>query len=167
MIRIIPAAVLAAMLAALIYSGWTSLSVSSSKAGTAMRLEVDPEPLLVETTDGKISFQIEVADVEEERSRGLMFRRDLPAGRGMLFVFENNARRGFWMRNTPLPLDLLFISQSGRVVAIRQGVPFSETAISPVNPVRFVLELHKGSAERNGIKIGARLRHRIIDTIAD
>lgn len=137
-----------------------------SGAGQAMLLPPHAEPLIVETGGGPKSFVIEVADEEEERSRGLMFRRDLPTERGMLFIFEDTARRGFWMQNTPLPLDLIFIAESGRVVAIREGVPFSEEVIAPIYPVRFVLELHKGTAAASGIRIGARMRHPLIDVIS-
>lgn len=138
----------------------------NASAEQAMLLPPHDEPLVIESDAGPRSFVIEVADEERERSAGLMFRRDLPKDRGMLFIFEKTAQRGFWMRNTPLPLDLLFIAESGRVVAIRKGVPFSEEVIAPIYPVRFVLELHEGTAARLGIRIGARLRHPLIDEIS-
>ncbi len=139
---------------------------SHAQSNKPMLLPPDAEQLTIEARGGTAEFTIEVADDETERARGLMFRRDFPADRGMLFVFDNTAQRGFWMRNTPLPLDLLFISESGRVVAIRKGVPFSEATISPIYPVRFVLELNEGTAALLGIKIGARVRHPVIDEIS-
>jgi len=163
-VRVFPvAAVIAFLTAAMTISpGLTP----GAKAGQAMVLPPHPEPLVAETAQGRRSFVIEVADNGFERSRGLMFRRDLPADRGMLFVFERTSPRGFWMRNTPLPLDLIFISESGRVVAIRKGAPFSDELIAPAYPVRFVLELHEGAAAQSGIEIGARLRHPLIDEIS-
>ncbi len=137
-----------------------------AQSNEAMLLPPHPQKLIVESDNSPVEFSIEVADDELERARGLMFRRDFPADRGMLFVFDETAQRGFWMRNTPLPLDLLFIAESGRVVAIRKGVPFNEATISPIYPVRFVLELNEGTASMRGIKIGARLRHPIIDAIS-
>lgn len=131
-----------------------------------MILPPDPVPLVVETNDGKQEFTIEIADEPRERERGLMFRQSMEPGRGMLFVFENTQRQGFWMKNTPLPLDLLFIAENGRLVAIRRGEPFSEALIAPIYPVRFVLELNAGTARERGIRIGARLRHPVIDAIS-
>ncbi|MEX0343695.1 MAG: DUF192 domain-containing protein [Rhizobiaceae bacterium] len=139
---------------------------SHAQLNEPMLLPPHAVPLVIETSGGTAEFTIEVADDEIERARGLMFRRDFPADRGMLFVFDNTAQRGFWMRNTPLPLDLLFISESGRVVAIRRGVPFSDSTISPIYPVRFVLELNEGTAAAKGIKIGARIRHPVVDAIS-
>ncbi|MEZ5811131.1 MAG: DUF192 domain-containing protein [Rhizobiaceae bacterium] len=141
-------------------------SLSAGAADEAMLLPPHPEPLTIETDAGEASYTIEIADNEEERARGLMFRTQLDADRGMLFVFDLTAQRGFWMKNTPLPLDLLFIAESGRVVAIRKGVPFSEEIIAPIYPVRFVLELNEGTAENAGIRIGARVRHPLVDAIS-
>ena len=139
---------------------------AAAQTGQPMRLAVDSAPLIAETDGGERQFSIEVADNNEERSRGLMFRRDLPDTRGMLFVFENTRRVAFWMKNTPLPLDLVFIDEGGVVRSIKQGVPFSEAPIAAEGPVRFVLELHEGTARKAGIRPGDRLRHPEIDAIA-
>lgn len=138
-----------------------------ASAQEPMRLPVDPAPLVVTTSGGEVRFSVEIADDEAERSRGLMFRRDLPQDRGMLFVFERTRPVGFWMQNTPLPLDLLFVSEAGTVEAILGGVPFSTDVIAPGDrPVRFVLELHKGTAAHLGIAVGDRMRHPVIDAVA-
>ncbi len=128
--------------------------------------ELHPEPLVVETATGIHHITVEIADDPGERSQGLMFRQDLAPDRGLLFVFEGTGRQSFWMKNTPLPLDLLFIAENGRVAAIRQAEPYSTESISPPNPVRFVLELNRGQAAALGIRIGTRLRHPVIDGIA-
>lgn len=131
-----------------------------------MQHELHPQPLIAETAAGERQIRIEIADEAHERSFGLMFREDLPADRGLLFIFDRTGRQSFWMKNTPLPLDLLFIAENGRVAAIRQAEPYSTESISPPNPVRFVLELNRGQAAALGIRIGTRLRHPVIDGIA-
>ncbi|MBZ9676899.1 DUF192 domain-containing protein [Mesorhizobium sp. ES1-1] len=127
--------------------------------GQAMMLPVDPAPLVAVTKGGEHSFSIEVADTEAEREAGLMFRQDMASDHGMLFVFEETREVNFWMKNTPMPLDLVFIGQNGRIRAIKQGEPLSEAVISPGEPVRFVLELKAGTAASDGIAAGDLLRH--------
>ncbi|HEV7254462.1 MAG TPA: DUF192 domain-containing protein [Mesorhizobium sp.] len=126
---------------------------------TPMMLPVDSNPLVIETDGGERSFEVEIADEPAERSSGLMHRESLPDGRGMLFVLDGYREAGFWMKNTPLPLDLLFIGQDGRVKAILQGEPFSEAIITPGVPARFVLEFKAGTAAEAGIEEGDLLRH--------
>ena len=136
------------------------ISCSTIRADSqAMVLPVDPAPLVAETGGGEVSFKIEVADDEAERSAGLMYRNFLPDDRGMLFIFPQQRQVGFWMKNTPLPLDLVFIDDQGVVQGVRQGEPFSEASITPGVPVQYVLELKRGTAERLGIKEGVEVRH--------
>ncbi|MGI6853395.1 DUF192 domain-containing protein [Mesorhizobium sp. 1B3] len=132
----------------------------------AMMLPVDPVPLVAETSGGNRSFRIEIADDPLERQRGLMFRDEMDDTRGMLFVFEETSEVGFWMKNTPLPLDLIFIGEDGRVRAVLPGESFSEAVISPGVPVRFVLEVKAGIAEKAGVEEGDRIRHPAVDRIA-
>lgn len=127
--------------------------------GAPMELPVDGTPLTFEADGEVVSFQIEIADTEERRARGLMFRTDLPEDRGMLFVFEQTRPVGFWMKNTPLPLDLVFIDEEGTVIDILPGEPFSTASIAPDAPSRFVLELHQGTSDRVGLEPGTRLDH--------
>ncbi len=134
--------------------------------GQAMILAVDPTPLIAETSAGERRFDIEIADDAGERERGLMFRQEMNDDHGMLFVFEDTREVGFWMQNTPMPLDLIFIGQDGRVRAVLPGEPFSTAVISPNTPIRFVLEVKAGIAEKAGIRDGDRLRHPVIDMIA-
>ncbi|QKC84145.1 DUF192 domain-containing protein [Mesorhizobium sp. NZP2077] len=133
--------------------------VPSAADGRAMILPVDPAPLVAVTKSGERSFSIEVADTEAEREAGLMFREEMAGDHGMLFVFEQTRDVDFWMKNTPMPLDLIFVGQDGRIRAIKQGEPQSEAVISPGEPVRFVLELKAGTAAREGIADGDLLRH--------
>jgi len=132
----------------------------------AMALPVDKTPLVAVTGEGERQFSIEIADEAVEQQRGLMFRDEMPDDRGMLFDLGVTRNTSFWMENTPMPLDLLFIGEDGRVKAILKGKPFSRASISPNVPVRFVLELKDGIAAANGIKPGDRLRHPAIDAVA-
>ena len=157
-------AAIAVILAALGF--FLSIPQPTSASGQAMRLPVDPVPLVAMTDKGARSFSIEIADDQSERAAGLMFRESMDDERGMLFVFEQTRPAGFWMKNTPMPLDLLFIGEDGGLVAILPGEPFSEAPIGPAAPVRFVLELKRGVAERSGISVGDRLRHPQIDAVA-
>ncbi|WP_404926505.1 DUF192 domain-containing protein [Mesorhizobium sp. ORM16] len=125
----------------------------------AMILAVDPQPLVAVTKGGERSFSVEIADTSAELDAGLMFREEMADDHGMLFVFEEPRNLSFWMKNTPMPLDLIFVGQDGRVRAIKQGMPQSEAMISPSEPARFVLELKAGTAARSGIEDGDLLRH--------
>ena len=131
-------------------------------AGQAMRLPVDPAPLVASTSTGTHSFSVEIADDPSERSAGLMFRESMDDDRGMLFVFEQSRPVRFWMKNTPMPLDLVFIGADRKVRDILPGEPFSEASIGPDEPVRFVLELKRGTAEQVGIRSGDTLDHPVM-----
>ena len=140
--------------------------VPSAADGRAMILPVDPAPLVVVTKDGNRSFSIEIADTDAEREAGLMFRQDMADDHGMLFVFEIQQQVSFWMQNTPMPLDLIFVGQDGKIRAIKHGEPQSQAIISPGVPVRFVLELKAGTAARNGIGYDDLLRHPAVGTVS-
>lgn len=120
-----------------------------------------PDLVEIETADGRVAaFAVEIADEPEERSRGLMFRDDLPRDAGMLFLWDEAAPRTFWMKNTPLSLDMLFISPEGRVCGlVERAAPFTLDARRSGCAASAVLEIHAGLAERLGVGIGARLRH--------
>ncbi len=139
---------------------------TASAGGEAMILPTDPAPLVVETAKGERSFTIEVASEPAQRSAGLMFRRAMADDHGMLFVFERTQTVGFWMKNTPMPLDLIFIGEDGHIAAIGRGEPQSEAVISPGAPVRFVLELKAGTAAREGIADGDAVKHPAIAAVS-
>ncbi|ESY82997.1 hypothetical protein X740_03375 [Mesorhizobium sp. LNHC221B00] len=159
------AGVICAVAAVIIAAGaFFYFQVPSAAEGRAMVLPVDPTPLVAVTKSGERSFSIEVADNEAEREAGLMFREDMADDHGMLFVFDETREVNFWMKNTPMPLDLIFVGQDGRIRAIEEGEPQSEAIVSPGEPVRFVLELKAGTAARDGIADGDLLRHPAIGT---
>ena len=130
--------------------------------GSAPALALDPGELLIETPAGQHRFTVELAATPSERSRGLMFRRAMQPDHGMLFDFQAPQPVAFWMKNTPLPLDMLFIDEAGVIVQIAADtVPYSETPIPSEQPIRAVLELNAGTAKRLGITAGAKVRHAI------
>jgi len=98
---------------------------------------------------------VEVADTPELRSRGLMHRQSLGKNEGMLFVFKNSGYRGFWMKNTSIPLNIAFINEEGYIDQINAMTPFDETTIHESSqPCRYTLEVNKGWFERHGITQG-------------
>ncbi len=103
----------------------------------------------------KASFRVEVADTPQARRRGLMYRRELGTDEGMLFVFPKERNQSFWMKNTPLSLDIIFMDRRRRVVGIiHDTVPFSTRSVSVGVPSLYVLEVRAGAARRNGIVAG-------------
>ncbi len=109
--------------------------------------------------DTLATIAIEIADTDAERRRGLMQRRSLGYDRGMLFLFEETSTDGMWMKNTPLPLDIVFVSPDSQVINIaRRTTPFSEETIEPAAPRRFVVEVRAGFANEFGLTDSTRVR---------
>ncbi|MCK4203512.1 DUF192 domain-containing protein [Brucella pituitosa] len=128
-----------------------------------MLLPMDKEPLTFTTSNGKVSFGLEVAATDEARMRGLMWRTDFPKDRAMLFVFGEMRSVMMWMQNTPSPLDMVFLDDTGHVSAIHENaVPFSEDIISSQGPAAYVVELLAGTVKRTGIRRGDKATHRAI-----
>ena len=120
-------------------------------------------PLSIHSQTGRRhDFVVEIADTDERRTYGLMFRKVLPGDHGMIFDFQRDQPVSMWMRNTLIPLDMLFIARDGRVVNIHErAVPHDETAIPSEGPVRAVLEVNGGTVARLGLKPGDLTRHSI------
>jgi uncharacterized membrane protein (UPF0127 family) len=114
--------------------------------------------VVVHSATGDTSVTVELALTREAQARGLMFRTELAEGAGMLFVFEEEDERAFWMSNTPIPLDILYIRGDStiRTIAART-TPYSEKAIPSRGPVRYVLEVPGGWAERHGVRPGDKV----------
>lgn len=109
---------------------------------------------------GAARFSVELADEPEERSQGLMNRESMATGAGMLFVYDAPQRATFWMRNTLIPLDMIFADETGTVIGVHENaVPLDETLIDGGPGVKFVLEINGGLAGAMGIEPGAELRH--------
>ncbi|MEM2963418.1 MAG: DUF192 domain-containing protein [Candidatus Anstonellales archaeon] len=119
------------------------------------------EIIITNSTGQKILLFVEIADTYEKRMRGLMYRESLPKGGGMLFVFEDSAPRIFWMKNTLIPLDIIFIDEEGAVVAIVENaqpclVDPCKTYSSKEN-AKYVLEVEGGFARKNGVSVGSNI----------
>ena len=122
------------------------------------------ERLIIETAAGEHVVMVEVARTDQERGIGLMHRTALAPDRGMLFDFGATRPVTMWMKNTLIPLDMFFAESDGRIVTIAERTtPLSEKRIRSGQPVRFVLEMIGGSAQRLGIVPGDRLRHALIE----
>lgn len=134
------------------------LWVASPLAAQEVTFETDT--LRIETKSGTHEFQVELARTPEQRSQGLMFRESMPADHGMLFDFEPPRVAKMWMRDTYLPLDMLFVRPDGTISSIAQSTePQSDTVISSEEPVAGVLELNAGTTRLLGIEPGDRVLH--------
>ena len=122
------------------------------------------EELVIETKAGEREFQVEIADDARETSIGLMFRREMAENEGMLFDFGAEAPRSFWMQNTYIPLDMIFIKADGTIDSIAEKTtPLSEKSVPSRGPVRFVLEVNAGLADSLGIAPGDKVGGQAIE----
>lgn len=111
-----------------------------------------------------VQFGVEIARTAAERTRGLMFRESMPQDQGMLFIFDDDTPRNFWMKNTLISLDMIFVDKDGKVVSVRENVqPCREKdssfcpTYSSVLPARYVLEINAGLAQFHHIQAGSRM----------
>jgi uncharacterized protein len=111
--------------------------------------------VIIESVKGEVNFHVEIAATPEKREVGLMYRRELPPDRGMLFIFPAEKVNSFWMKNTPIALDMIFISRERKIVGIvHETVPFSLDGRSVSGPSQYVLEINGGLSRRYGFKAG-------------
>ena len=123
------------------------------------------QTLEIASKNGVHAFSVEMAVTEAEREKGLMFRKELPEGNGMLFDFHREQEVGFWMQNTYIPLDIIFIRGDGRILRIAENTEPLSTRIIPSNgPVRAVLEVIGGTSRKFGIEPGDRVASPIFKT---
>lgn len=150
--------VLAAL--AVAFAGLPALSSAAFAQAPGGESETRLEALTFQTADGPRPFQVEVARTEAERERGLMFRRFMPADRGMLFDFKGEQTVMMWMKNTYIPLDMVFISRAGLVTNIAENAePLSERIIPSGGPAFAVVELNGGISKKIGLKVGDKVEH--------
>jgi len=137
--------------AALLFSGAALAEVSTPCSPAQAELKGD---------NGTVRFSVEIADTAAERAQGLMYREKMATSEGMLFFFERPQKVSFWMKNTLIPLDMLFISPQGRVEKIHENaIPGDLTPIQGGSGILAVLEINGGLARRLGIKAGSIIRH--------
>lgn len=158
MIRLIPALLL------------LFVTVAAPQAQEVQGQDTPPEvsfprsELSIETARGASHrFTVELATSRLQVARGLMFRESMPQNHGMLFVFDSPRPLSFWMRNTPISLDMLFIDGRGRIVNIaRRTMPMSDTTYTSTGPARAVLEINGGLSDLLGIAPGDRVVHAML-----
>jgi len=107
---------------------------------------------------GNKTFRLEVADRTDSRTYGLMRRDSMPADHGMIFVFDKEEQRGFWMKNCRIPLDIIFLDAGGKVVSVKQMKPYDLSSTPSDGPAQYAIELNKGAAEGAGVKPGMTLK---------
>jgi uncharacterized membrane protein (UPF0127 family) len=118
------------------------------------------QPLEIATKSGVHVFSVEMATTEEEKQTGLMWRKELPDGKGMLFDFSPEQQISMWMKNTYIPLDMIFIRADGRILRIAENTePLSTKIISSGGLAKGVLEVIAGTAQKYGIQPGDRVAH--------
>jgi len=134
-------------------------------AAGAAQSACDPSVAELRWDGGAARFSVEIADDSVERARGLMYRDAMPKGAGMLFVYDRPQAVSFWMRNTRIPLDMIFIRADGHVAHVHSNArPMDETPIpGGSDDILMVLEINGGLAGRLGIDQGAELRHPALD----
>lgn len=141
---------------------WNGPRLADGTPCRAAQRTLRTEPLRITTARGRWRFTVEVADTDASREAGLMCRSSLAADAGMLFDFKAPQEVSFWMRNTIIPLDMLFIARDGRIVSItRNAIPENETPIPSGGLVVGVLELRGGRAAEIGAAPGDRVSERI------
>ena len=132
-------------------------------SGIAHAEEASPprvDSIIIQTAAGARMLSVEIADTPKLRERGLMFRHRLPADRGMLFLYETAHPVAMWMKNTHIPLDMVFLRADGSVAEVRTGtVPQSLDVIQSAEPVKAVLEVGSGAAAKLGLEPGTVVRH--------
>jgi len=149
-------------------SRWGAALAACFVAGAAFaQASGGPREALVIATDGGLrEFQVEIADDGQERSRGLMFRREMADDAGMLFDFGAEQPVGFWMENTYIPLDMLFIKADGRIESIgERTTPLSRRSVAAKGTVRYVLEINGGLSDELGIRPGDMVAGPALDAL--
>lgn len=122
-------------------SGSNSTSTNSGLSMTSMRI-------------GSQTFTLEIANTDSARTRGLMRRDSMRADHGMIFVFPDEAPRGFWMRDTRIALDILFLDSTGNVVSIHSMKPYDLNSTHSAGPAKYAIELNLGAAASSGVTVG-------------
>jgi uncharacterized membrane protein (UPF0127 family) len=137
----------------------SSLLLALSTVLLSTACQAQPK-VTISTKEGReLTFEVEIADTPVKRELGFQYRRELAANHGMIFLFSAEAEHPFWMKNTPIPLDMLFINNDRKIVGIvEEAVPFSLESRSVPAPSRFVLEINGGLSRRYGFKPGDSVR---------
>lgn len=136
---------------------WRRLEIVSALLLVAALFACRNSPrVTISTKEGKdVALRVEVADTSAKKELGLQYRQSLDEDRGMLFLYRSERIQTFWMKNTPIPLDLIFIGGDRRIVGIiQEATPFSTRTLSVSAPSQFVLEIKGGLSQQRGIQVG-------------
>jgi uncharacterized membrane protein (UPF0127 family) len=136
------------------------LMVSSCTADTSTSKPAPPNDMHFDSVNVTIKgkpFSLEIADTDEKRERGLMYRSSMPADHGMIFLFDTADKYSFWMKNTLIPLDIIFLDADGKVIDIEPRKPLDETGMGPKQPAKFVIELNGGTSNTIGLSKGDQI----------
>jgi uncharacterized protein len=142
-----------------------SLWLALGSAAVAQDKPLPVTTIVIDTDHGPHTFRVEIAADHPSQEKGLMFRKQMAPDDGMLFEFPRPEMEYFWMKNTALPLDIIFIRANGTISSIApNAVPYSTTTIPSIEPVRAVLELNGGRAAQLGIQPDAVVHHAFFGT---
>lgn len=139
-----------------------ALAAAGAVAAVALPLAAcsDDSRLVIKTDEGEHAFTVELVDTPELRAKGLMYRQELAPDAGMLFDFKEDRAVSFWMMNTYIPLDMIFIKPNGEIANIHVNArPHDTTSIPSQGPVQFVLEIPGGRSVELGIEAGDMVEH--------
>ncbi len=138
---------------------------NNSQAEEVYKFEKDGELTFTSASGEYITtIDIEIADTQEKRVRGLMYREHLGENQGMLFVFPQETYQAFWMKNTVIPLDMIFVNKNREIINIAKNTtPFSEQTYPSEKPAIYVIEVNAGFTDKYGIKPGDKISWRIIN----
>ena len=140
------------------------IALLSAVSGAALGQECAPDRVDIRYGDTQVSFTVDVVDTPESRAQGLMFREEMADDAGMLFIYESPHTATFWMKNTLISLDMLFVSYDGIVLNIKKNAtPLSEDVIPGGPGILEVLEINGGLVDELGLGIGAQMRHPSLD----
>jgi uncharacterized membrane protein (UPF0127 family) len=138
------------------FSGCSNQGVSAQRAGE--QFDFESRELTITRQDGSsVTIEAEIARTDTQRERGLMFRKELAGGKGMLFIFERDQIMSFWMKNTLIPLSIAFIASDGRIMELKDMQAESMRTINSSRSVRYALEVPQGWFSRAGIAAGDRV----------
>ncbi len=107
---------------------------------------------------GSQTYTLEIANTDATRQRGLMERDSMPADHGMIFVFPEERELGFWMKNTRIPLDIIYLDTGGQIVSVHQMKPYDRTNVPSAGPAKYAIELNLGHVKTTGVKVGDVLK---------
>lgn len=141
-------------LIALAVLGFPATAFAATCPNTGLRTA----KVVFETAKGRFPYRVEVAATTDEQACGMMFRDRMAPGTGMSFPMVPPRQTGFWMENTILPLDIIFVSPTGRVLNVQRGQPYSRDVLNSAGVTGEVIELAAGEADRIGLKKGDRVR---------